>query len=128
MHMRRFLASAAMALVAFAGTAAMAVPASATPVTGGSVLSAVPGIDAVIIADGVRLRSTPGGSKVIGYLYYGDYGQVGTSSTNGWCYFRLGGRSASGLPAGTAGWVSCSYLAREDGLGYDGPAVDTLAG
>ncbi|MGC5011012.1 hypothetical protein ACLQ2R_09645 [Streptosporangium sp. DT93] len=125
--MRRFLASTAATLMAVAGVAVAAVPASAAAVTGASVASAAAGVDAVIIADGVRFRSSPGGSKVIGYLYYGDSGQTRYGSTNGWCYFRLGRTSASGLPSGTAGYVSCSYLATEHERLYDGPAVDTLA-
>ncbi|MEU4830424.1 hypothetical protein [Streptosporangium sp. NPDC023615] len=125
--MRRFLASTAAALTVVAGMAATTVPASANAVSGDSVLSAAAGVDAAIIADGVRLRSTPGGSRVIGYLYYGDSGQTRYGSTNGWCYFRLGRTSASGLPAGTAGYVSCSYLATEHERLHDGPAVDTLA-
>lgn len=127
--MRRFLAFAAATLTAAAGMAVAAVPAQAAPVNRLSVLSALPAVDAVVVANGVRLRASAGGSTVIGYLYYGDYGQVlNPNSTSGWCNFRLGGRSASGLAAGTTGWVSCSYLAREDGLGADGLNVDTLRG
>ncbi len=123
--MKRFPAFAAVTLTAVAGMAVAAVPAQATPVNGASAMSAVSAVDAVIIADGVRLRSSAGGSTVIGYLYYGDYGQL-LGSSGGWCRFRLGGRSASGLPSGTTGWVSCSYLATEDGWKFNGPAVDTL--
>ncbi|WP_329428747.1 SH3 domain-containing protein [Streptosporangium sp. NBC_01495] len=125
--MKRLLVFAAVMSATAAGMAAAAIPAQATPVNGSFVRSAAPAVDAVVIADGVRLRSSPGGSTVIGYLYYGDYGRIlNPSSTNGWCNFRLGARSASGLPSGTTGWVSCTYLAREDGRKFDGPAVDTL--
>lgn len=123
--MKRLLTFAAVTLTAVAGLAVAAVPAQATPVSSASALSAVPGVDAVVVADGVRLRSSAGGSTVIGYLYYGDYGQI-LSSSGGWCRFRLSARSASGLPSGTTGWVSCTYLAREDGQKFNGPAVDTL--
>ncbi|MEU3165272.1 SH3 domain-containing protein [Streptosporangium sp. NPDC006930] len=125
--MKKLLAFAAATLTAAAGMAVAAVPAHADPVSSAFVLSAAPAVDAVVVADGVRLRSSPGGSTVIGYLYYGDYGQIlNPNSTGGWCNFRLGARSASGLPSGTTGWVSCSYLAREDGWKFNGPAVDTL--
>ncbi|GAA4189004.1 hypothetical protein GCM10022252_25180 [Streptosporangium oxazolinicum] len=125
--MKKSLVFAVATLAVAAGMATAAVPAQAAPVSSAFTLSAVPAVDAVVIADGVRLRSSPGGSTVIGYLYYGDYGRIlNPTSTNGWCNFRLGARSASGLPSGTTGWVSCTYLAREDGRKFDGPAVDTL--
>jgi hypothetical protein len=126
--MKRLLAFAAVTLTVAAGMAVVAVPARAAPVGGALVLPAAPAVDAVVIADGVRLRSSPGGSTVIGYLYHGDYGRIlNPTSTNGWCNFRLSARSASGLPSGTTGWVSCTYLAREDGRKFAGPAVDALA-
>ncbi|WP_326644055.1 SH3 domain-containing protein [Streptosporangium sp. NBC_01755] len=116
-----------MTLTAAAGMAVVAVPAQATHVNSAFALAALPAVDAVVIANGVRLRSSPGGATVIGYLYHGDYGQIlNPLSTNGWCNFRLGASSASGLPSGTTGWVSCTYLAREDGRKFNGPAVDTL--
>ncbi|MFF3439911.1 SH3 domain-containing protein [Streptosporangium sp. NPDC002721] len=123
--MKRLLTFAAVTLAAVAGIAVAAVPAQAAPVNDAPVVLAAPGVDAVVVADGVRLRSSAGGSTVIGYLYYGDYGQI-VGTTGGWCRFRLGARSASGLPSGTTGWVSCTYLAREDGQKFTGPAVDTL--
>ncbi|MGJ6962239.1 hypothetical protein ACSDR0_10050 [Streptosporangium sp. G11] len=121
------MAFATVTLTAAAGMAVAAVPAQAAPVNSAFVLSAAPAVDAVVIANGVRLRSSPGGSTVIGYLYYGDYGRIlNPSSTGGWCNFRLSASSASGLPSGTTGWVSCTYLAREDGRKFVGPAVDAL--
>ncbi|MDP9865477.1 MULTISPECIES: hypothetical protein [Streptosporangium] len=119
--MKRHLALVAVVLAVAGGTLATVTPAQA----GASGFSAALGVDAVIIADGVRLRSTPGGPYVIGLLYYGDYGQI-LDSSSGWCKFRLGGRSASGLPAGTTGWASCSYFAREDGRRLAEEPVDTL--
>jgi len=125
--MKKFLAFAAATLTAVTGVAVAAAPAHADRVSSAFVLSETLAVDAVVVANGVRLRSSPGGSTVIGYLYYGDYGRIlNPTSTNGWCNFRLGARSASGLPSGTTGWVSCTYLAREDGWKFNGPAVDTL--
>ncbi|GAA3114915.1 SH3 domain-containing protein [Streptosporangium carneum] len=82
--------------------------------------------DAVVTGEGLRLRSAPGGGWIIGYLYPGDYGQILNTYSSAWCRFRLGGRSASGLPAGTTGWASCSYLATEDGLRVSNTDVDPL--
>ncbi|MFI6889969.1 SH3 domain-containing protein [Streptosporangium canum] len=121
--MKRYLALLAMVPAVLGGTLAAVSPAHAAAPTPSA--SVALGVDAVIVADGVRLRSSPGGSYVIGLLYYGDYGQI-LGSSNGWCRFRLGGRSASGLPAGTTGWASCSYFATEEGRRMSEVAVDSL--
>lgn len=125
--MRKFLVLTAVVATTLGGMAVGPALAQAAVPTGTPALSQLLAVDAVVVANGVRLRSSAGGGTVIGYLYYGDYGLVlNPNSTSGWCNFRLGGRSASGLSAGTTGWVSCGYLAREDGLGVKAPAVDTL--
>ncbi|MEV8633421.1 hypothetical protein AB0395_17340 [Streptosporangium sp. NPDC051023] len=122
--MKRFLALLTVLSAAVCGTLTAVTPVQATVSTTVSVVSA-PAIDAVVIANGVRLRSTPGGTRVIGFLYYWDYGQI-LNFSGAWCQFRLGGRSASGLPAGTTGWASCSYFATEDGLRVSNTVVDSL--
>ncbi|GAA2849007.1 hypothetical protein GCM10010517_06300 [Streptosporangium fragile] len=127
--MKRLPAIVIAAVTAAAGLSLVASPARAAAMSSGYASTATTAqtaaVDAMVVADGVRLRSSAGGTRVIGYLYYGDYGQI-LSSSSGWCRFRLGGTSASGLPAGTTGWASCAYLAREDGLRSEEPAVDTL--
>ncbi|MFF4416351.1 SH3 domain-containing protein [Streptosporangium sp. NPDC001559] len=116
-----------LALLAVLSAAVCATPAVVTPAQAAvSAVTSARAIDAMVIANGVRLRSTPGGSWVVGYLYYGDYGQILSVSSGTWCQFRLGGRSASGLPAGTVGWASCSYFATEDGVRFSRTAVDAL--
>ncbi|MBB2913895.1 hypothetical protein FHS43_005204 [Streptosporangium becharense] len=125
--MKRLQGVVLAVVTAVTGLTAAAAPAHAAPTDRGAPAVRAATVDAMVVADGVRLRSSAGGSGVVGLLYYGDYGQVlNPASTGGWCRFRLGGRSASGLPAGTTGWVACSYLAREDGLRPEGPPVDTL--
>ncbi|MFD0889313.1 hypothetical protein ACFQ08_32665 [Streptosporangium algeriense] len=120
--MKRQLALLAVLSAAVCGTSAVVTPAQAAV----STVTSARATDAMVVANGVRLRSAPGGSWVIGYLYYRDYGQILSVSSSSWCQFRLGGRSASGLPAGTVGWASCSYFATEDGVRFSYRAVDAL--
>ncbi|MFF5208831.1 hypothetical protein [Streptosporangium sp. NPDC000396] len=115
-----------MASAVFGGPLIAAGPAQAA-MPGLSSTDAAASVDAVVVADGVRLRSSAGGSRVIGLLYYGDYGQIlNANLSSSWCKFRLGGRSTSGLPVGTTGWASCSYFATEDGRRLAEVSADSL--
>lgn len=116
--MRRRLLSLVLAFLAACGT----VVATARPAQAAEF--------GRIWADGVRLRTGPSATAtVIGLLYDGDALWLLSSASSGWCRIRLYARSASGLPAGTVGYVSCYYIALIDQgsrLSRTGP-VDALA-
>lgn len=89
-----------------------ATTASASASAASSPDSARPASDTrYVIRDYVSVRSGPGTTcPAVGHLHYLDSGFQLSETTN-WVHLRLRCRSASGLPAGSTGWVAKAYTA-----------------